>query len=180
MVGKPIYGYWISTNCDCLSQSATTSSCCIFYISAIYSHGRGHSFNGVNMTIRKSFFIGPLATPAVALVLIVIFCIAAGFQVGVGMLRVISLMLLGLFVWSYVFTFVFGLPFLLFFRHKGLFGWIHLNIVVVASTLLVALLMLVLDLTGDRLWILAPILFFGLCNANFTWLLGRSSKPLVA
>ncbi len=132
------------------------------------------------MTVRKSIFIGPLATPAVALLLIVIFCIAAGFQVGIGMLRTISLMILALLAWSYVFTFVFGLPLLLVSRRYGWFGWVYLNVAVAVSTLLVALLMFGLGWTGERMWILAPVLFFGLCNANFTWLLRRVWKPFSA
>jgi|TARA_B100001079_G_scaffold245156_1_gene232895 hypothetical protein len=116
-----------------------------------------------------------LATPVVASLLITIFCIAAGLKVGVGVLQVIFFIILALLVWSYVFTLVLILPIHLASRRKGWSGWIYLNSSAVISTLLIAVIMLVLGQTGERLWILLPILFFGLCNANLTWLLHRRS-----
>lgn len=126
----------------------------------------------MKLNSRTAFLIGPLASPSVVLVVVILVSIISGTKEGfLGLIQGSAFVLAAVTLYSYIFTFMFGLPIYYFFIRKDLKSWPLFNLGALLSTILLGLVMLALGQGQNELALLMPVLFFAICNANLMWYL---------
>lgn len=119
-----------------------------------------------------AFMLGPLASVALVVVLLLFAGLVSRFQGGLSQFILGSgILLLWSLVYSYAFTVVFGLPVYWLFLSKNWLSWASFNLGAVVAVLCLGIVMLFLRREMELLLFLPPVLLFALCNANLMWYL---------
>jgi len=122
------------------------------------------------MNTKAAFAIGPLASPLFVLLLVILVSLVSGLQDGfIGLIKAASILFLVSLAYSYIFTFVFGLPIYIYFIKKSWVTWLHFNAGAIISVSLLGIVMVILKQEEYANMYILPITLFAILNANLMW-----------